>query len=136
MIAAETNLMTIARMDTYTLIEAVREGLPYQVGEALQDALTLNSQELAELTGMSERTLANRKRSGSFTASESDHLIRITRVYTRALEFFGSAPQAVAWLKKPALALDDRTPLSLLDTEVGADAVLRLLGQLKYGVLP
>jgi putative toxin-antitoxin system antitoxin component (TIGR02293 family) len=113
-----------------------REGLPYQVGEALQDALGLNSRELAELTGMSERTLANRKRSGSFTASESDHLIRITRVYTRTLEFFGSAPQAVIWLKQPALALDDRTPLSLLDTEVGADAVLRLLGQLEYGVLP
>lgn len=136
MIAAETNLMTIAQMDTYALIEAVREGLPYQFGEALQDALGLNSRELAVLTGMSERTLANRKRSGSFTASESDHLIRITRVYTRTLEFFGSAPQAVTWLKKPALALDDRTPLSLLDTEVGAEAVLRLLGQLEYGVLP
>ncbi len=118
------------------LIDAVREGFPYRAFEDIREATAISSKKLAGLMGISERTLANRKRSGHFTPQESDHLLRIARVYARAHDYFGSYEQASAWLKKPALALADETPLSLLDTELGAEQVMSLLGQLEYGVLP
>lgn len=119
-----------------TLIEAVREGFPYPVFDEVRMATALSAKELAALLGISERTLTNRKRSGRFIPQESDHLLRIARVYARAHDYFGSREQATAWLRKPALALGDLTPLSLLDTELGAEQVITLLGQLEYGVLP
>jgi putative toxin-antitoxin system antitoxin component (TIGR02293 family) len=122
--------------DARALIEAVREGFPHRAFEEVRAVTGVSSRELAALMGISERTLTNRKRSGRFTPQESDHLLRIARIYARAHDYFGSREQAGAWLKKPALALGDETPLSLLDTELGAEQVMTLLGQLEYGVLP
>jgi putative toxin-antitoxin system antitoxin component (TIGR02293 family) len=65
-----------------------------------------------------------------------DRLLRVARVLSRTFDLFEDRAAALVWLKTPEVALDDVTPLSLLDTEVGAQEVLRLLGQLAHGVLP
>jgi putative toxin-antitoxin system antitoxin component (TIGR02293 family) len=57
--------------------------------------------------------------------------LRIARVYARAHDFFGTQHRASAWLKKPALALGEHTPLSMLDTELGAGGVMTLIYQLE-----
>jgi putative toxin-antitoxin system antitoxin component (TIGR02293 family) len=118
------------------LIDAVREGLPYATFEEVREALGISGKELAALMGVPARTLNTRKHAGRFTPQESDHLLRIARVYARAHDFFGTQHQASAWLKKPALAFGEHTPLSMCDTELGAEQVMTLLYQLEYGVLP
>ncbi|MEX2534946.1 MAG: antitoxin Xre-like helix-turn-helix domain-containing protein [Trueperaceae bacterium] len=119
-----------------SLIEAVREGLPYALFEDLIQALELSHRELAGIIGLPLRTLNNRKHAGRFTPQESDHLLRVARVYGRVVEFFGHRDRARDWLKRPAFAFDEKPPLSLLDTELGAEAVSTLIGQLEHGVLP
>jgi putative toxin-antitoxin system antitoxin component (TIGR02293 family) len=57
-------------------------------------------------------------------------------VVSRTFNLFEDQAAAILWLKTPEIAFDDVTPLSLLDTEVGAQEVLRLLGQLAHGVFP
>lgn len=121
---------------TDALIEAVREGLPYATFEEVREALGISGKELAALMGIPSRTLNARKHAGRFTPHESDHLLRIARVYARAHDFFGTRHQASAWLKRPALAFGEHTPLSMCDTELGAEQVMTLLYQLEYGVLP
>ena len=118
------------------LIKAVREGLEYSYFEALQSDLELSQQALTELLAITPRTLQNRKHLGRFTPQESDHLLRIARVFTQVKAFFGTAEQARDWLKKSAYAFNDQTPLSLLDTEIGAEQVTILIKRLDYGVLP
>lgn len=122
--------------DRAVLIGAVREGLSYTLFEDLAEALELAHKDLATLLGIATRTLNTRKHTGRFTPQESDHLLRIARTYARALDFFGTPQQARAWLKRPAFAFGEETPLSRLDTELGAEGVVTLLGQLEHGVLP
>ena len=118
------------------LVRAIREGLAYPYFEALQADLEVTKQQLADVMGINKRTLQNRKQAGRFTPQESDHLLRIARVFAQAHFYFGTPEQARAWLKKPGYAFKEESPLSLLDTEVGAEQVLTLLKQLEYGVLP
>ena len=118
------------------LIKAVREGLEYSYFETLQSDLGLSQQALAELLAITPRTLQNRKHSGRFTPQESDHLLRIARVLAHVKAFFGTLEQSRNWLKKPAYAFNDQTPLSLLDTEIGAEQVTILIKRIDYGVLP
>ena len=54
----------------------------------------------------------------------------------RAEEVFEAGEPAQAWLKTQNPALGDVTPLSLLDTDLGADAVLNTLGRIEQGVFP
>lgn len=131
-----TQIIGVAINTTPDLIAAVRQGLPFAVFTTLQETLNIPAATLAQLIGVPVRTLNRRKHEGHFKPDESDSLVRIARVVSRVLDFFEDTAEALHWLKTPAMAFDDSTPVSLLDTEVGAQEVLRLLGQLEHGVFP
>lgn len=59
----------------------------------------------------------------------------MTAVHARAVEVIGSEERALRWLGSPIPALDYATPVSLLTSEEGRDAVLDVLGRLEHGVL-
>ncbi len=131
--------MTVQQLvhgDGRGLISAVREGLPFESFTTLRDTLELSTDELAQLLGIPRRTLTKRQKDGIFTRSESNALSRVARIYREAVSFFENEERALRWLKTPLPALDNRTPLSLLDTDPGAEAVSILLRQLAWGIYP
>lgn len=130
------DLLGLELVSTGDLIGAVRRGLPYATFERLQSTLGISAQTLAGLVGLPVRTLNKRKHEGRFSESESDDLVRVARVVSATFGFFNEPAAARAWLGAPETALDGETPLSLLDTEVGAQEVLALLGRLEHGVFP
>ena len=117
------------------LITAVRQGLSFESFVALRDALGVSTDELARLLGIPRRTLTKRQSEGVFKLAESNAISRIARVYKEALDFFSDDADALRWLKTPLPALGG-TPLNLLDTDPGADAVSTLLTQLAWGLYP
>ncbi len=126
-------LQQLVQDDSVELIAAVREGLAFESFVALRGALELSTDELAQLLGIPRRTLTKRQSEGVFKVSESNAISRVARVYKEALSFFGDYPDTLQWLKTPLPALAG-TPLSLLDTDPGADAVSTLLKQLAWGI--
>ena len=52
----------------------------------------------------------------------------------RAAEVFESQDLAFDWIKTPNASLDGFTPLSMLDTELGAETVLDMLGRIEHGI--
>lgn len=65
---------------------------------------------------------------------ESERLLRLARAAARSEEIFGNLGEGVAWLKLPNATLDGNTPLLLLDTYVGVDWVMDMLGRIEHGV--
>ena len=116
-------------------IRAVREGLPFSSFVTLREALELSTDDLSRLLGVPRRTLTKRQQEGRFNLSESNALSRVARVYREAAAFFGDETEARTWLKTPLPALGG-TPLGLLDTDPGAEAVSVLLRQLVWGLYP
>lgn len=123
----------LARGDSEKLITAVRAGLSFESFTALRDALELSTNDFAHLLGIPRRTLTKRQSEGVFKLSESNAISRVARVYQEALDFLGDEEDALRWLKTPLPALS-AAPLSLLDTDPGADAVSTLLTQLAWGI--
>lgn len=68
------------------------------------------------------------------TPEESAKLVRLARVAWRAQEVFEDLDKAIDWLKSPNRALEGHPPIALLDTEVGAESVLDVLGRIEHGV--
>ena len=112
----------------------VRAGLRFSALEALQRRYQITSAQIRELIDISERTLARRKLEKTLSKSESDRLYRVARIAAYAEEVLGSAQAATAWLKTPLPSLGQVTPLSLLDTDEGAQHVTDILGRIDYGV--
>jgi putative toxin-antitoxin system antitoxin component (TIGR02293 family) len=56
-------------------------------------------------------------------------------VLDRAVEVIGDKNAALRWMGTPVQALDYSTPVSLLGTRKGREAVMVVLGRLEHGVL-
>ena len=119
---------------TLDWIGIVRRGISAAAIEALANAVKLSHSELARALGIPERTLARRKREGTLSSEESAKLLRLARAVGRANEVFEDSEAALHWLKSPNSALSGATPLSVLDTEIGAESVLDTLGRIEHGV--
>lgn len=115
-------------------IRMIRGGIPAAAVEPILDAVRLSQAELGQALGIPERTLARRKREGVLNSEESSKLLRLARVISRASEVFDDSAAAVDWLKSPNAALRGNAPLSLLDTDIGAESVLDTLGRIEHGV--
>ena len=115
-------------------VAVIRQGLSSAAVDSLVETLRVTQSELAAALGIPERTLARRKKEGRLNSEESSKLVRLARVVGRAREIFEDPDTALDWLKSPNAALSGATPLSLLDTDIGAESVMDTLGRIEHGV--
>lgn len=115
-------------------VALIRHGLPSVAVDALSRAVRITQADLAGALGIPERTLARRKREGLLNSEESAKLVRLARAVERAEEVFEDFDVALNWLKSSNAALAGATPLSLLDTDIGAESVVDTLGRIEQGV--
>lgn len=115
-------------------IALVRRGISAGAVDAAVRVLGIGQAELARALDIPERTLARRKKEGVLNRDESGKLVRLARVVARAVEVFEDEAAALDWLKAPNAALGGASPISLLDTDLGSDAVLDTLGRIEHGV--
>lgn len=117
------------------LREVLREGLPFRALESLAKAMEVQTAALTKIIRVAPRTLARRKGSESnFSSIESDRIYRVARIMSLSIEVLGSKEKAKEWLSRPSRALGGESPLSLLDTDVGAKQVEEVLGRITHGV--
>lgn len=117
------------------LRKKVEHGFAYSAFERLRAAIDLPAGEVAALVQIPERTLARRKQKGTLRPTESERVLRIARVLTKAVGLFeGDREAALAWLAAPNRALGAERPLDLARTEVGAREVEDLIGRLEHGI--
>ena len=78
--------------------------------------------------------MERRKVSGRLLPEESERVYRLAKVVALAESVLGAREKARHWLNTPNRALGNVTPLSLLETEAGADEVTNVLGRIEFGV--
>jgi putative toxin-antitoxin system antitoxin component (TIGR02293 family) len=115
-------------------VTAVRQGLPFAALEALTSALQLDLHAIGSALGIAPRTLARRKHEKQLSPLESDRLYRIAFVLSLAASTLGEVDKARTWLHRSNRALGGTTPLSMLDTEIGARKVEQTLLQMTHGI--
>ena len=117
--------------------QLISQGISLQAFKVFIVHVPLNTSELASILNVSDKTISRNKSAhggGKLSVRESDQLWRLAEVLDEATELLGTKAAASMWLRQPAIALDGQKPISLLSTSVGAEAVLELIGRLKYGV--
>jgi putative toxin-antitoxin system antitoxin component (TIGR02293 family) len=116
-------------------VEAIREGLPFVSVSSAAEALGLSEEQVLTALRIPKRTAARRKAgNGRLSPTESERVLRLSRAIARATDVLGDRENAASWLLGINRALGGVTPLSLLDTDVGLQQVLDILGRIEYGV--
>lgn len=115
-------------------IDLVRKGIPAPAIDAVIQLVNLRQIELSRALDIPERTLVRRKKEGVLNREESGKLLRLARIVERAAEVFEEGPAALDWIKSPNASLGGATPLSMLDTDLGAGSVMDTLGRIEHGI--
>ena len=113
----------------------IARGVPVRSAEVLKNALQVSDSVLAQLLGVSEKTLSRARGAGaSLNTVASDRLFRVARVTALARDVFESSDASVSWLRRPQPGLGGQVPVDLLTTSAGTEEVERLLLRIEYGV--
>lgn len=116
-------------------ISRIKNGLTVEEVSVLTAGLDITEKHLARVAGLSTSTLAIRKKAGRFKPVESERILRVDRIFKRAMEVFNRDRERVKrWMKSPAKALGNVPPIDFLETDIGAREVENLLGRIEYGV--
>ena len=118
--------------------EALSRGLPRSALTHLigQVAVLRDPAGLERAVGVSQRTAQRFKLAPDkkLSPEQSGRAWKFAEILAKATEVLGSQEDAEDWLKRPAMALDQRRPLDLLASPAGAQLVEDLLIRMKYGV--
>ena len=129
-----SKVLQVKQRSALDWISVIRKGISSAAVDSLAKTLRVTQSDLAVALGIPARTLARRKNEGALNSEESAKVLRLARVIARATQTFEGLDAAVTWLKFPNAALSGATPLSLLDTDIGAENVMDTLGRIEHGV--
>ncbi|HKA20678.1 MAG TPA: antitoxin Xre/MbcA/ParS toxin-binding domain-containing protein [Blastocatellia bacterium] len=116
------------------LITAVRRGLRVSAVDAVIEELDAPRTEVLPTLGLARRTIERRKHQGRLLPAESERVYRLAKILAFAESVLGDKQKARRWLSTPNRALGNASPLSLLESEAGADEVTNVLGRIEHGV--
>ena len=116
------------------LISAVRRGLHTSTIDAVIEELDASAGEVLPALRIARRTMERRKVEGRLLPQESERVYRLAKILALAESVLGTKEKARHWLNTPNRALGNVSPLSLTETEAGADEVTTVLGRIEFGV--
>jgi len=130
------SLVGLKVFDPIKIVMMVSEGLPFRALARFQKNTMFSTSDIVELVAIAPRTLHRRKEQGRLAPEESDRLLRVTRVFAKALQLFeGDARAAQGWFRTPSKPLGGEQPFRLAQTDLGAREVEALIDRLEHGVL-
>lgn len=101
----------------------------------VHDAIGLDAKGIATIIDVKASTLEKRAAEAKKLekATQGDRAWRLARIYDFAVEVIGDPSKAARWLRAPNRFMKGRTPIEMLETEVGTQAVEQSLAAIGYG---
>lgn len=120
-----------SRMD---LVELSNEGVTKDALLHLAKYLSFSINQMAQFLPVTERTIQRYTPKKHFNRVVTEQILQIAEVAAKGSEVFESRDNFLAWMDHPCKALDNKTPMSLLNSKFGTDIVLDELGRIEHGV--
>ena len=117
--------------------DLVTKGVPVAAAKQVMGAFRLIKEaQIYQVLGMSAKTMQRRSASAAKTldSNASDRALRLVSVTSQAIDVLSSQEAAERWLSSPAMGLDRRMPIDLLQSTEGTEMVKTLLTRMDYGV--
>lgn len=121
-------------MPGYAVAGAVRDGiLPGELQTLIDRGYSRSG--VVRIIGPRSTIERKLKHDVCLDPQESDRLARMVRVIGQAEQVFGNPDKARHWMERPSSRLPGgESPLSLLDTDSGTQAVTERLMQIEHGI--
>ncbi len=116
------------------VIRTARAGIKTGYFLELGARMGFSMQELATVLNVSLRTLQRYDADQVLDADQSAKVISLELLNGHGIEVFGDQHSFNEWLRIPVAELDDKSPLSYLDTPFGFMVLEQILGRIEHGI--
>lgn len=123
-----------AETSAIDLVELSRKGIKKSALSNLSKALDIPMKRLAKLLPVTERTLQRRAANTLLNSTTSQQVILLGQLIAKGEEVFGDRQTFQSWVNQPNTALGGYTPLNMMDTTIGIQLVMDVLGRVEHGV--
>lgn len=117
------------------MYDLAKYGLDTSVVMEMESVYSIPKKQMASLIGVSEKTYYTAISKEKLDSDRSDRFLFISKIFDEGEDAFGSKENFKTWLYKSHPSLDNHTPIELLETLNGAQAVRAEIIRTKYGVL-
>ena len=114
------------------LAEAIEKGLPVGTVKRISHLFAPDDPTFSNRI-VPRATLARRKKLRILSPEESDKAARLARLWALSVSVWKSDEDARRFLFEPHMLLNERAPIDVAQTAVGARMVEEILGRLEYG---
>ncbi|UXN66828.1 DUF2384 domain-containing protein (plasmid) [Phyllobacterium sp. A18/5-2] len=122
-----------AARSPFGLMSRIEEGLPIGALERVAHLLAPSDAQF-KYRLIPKATYERRKAALRLSSDEGTRLARVARVWSLALDVWQTEEDARDFLFRSHPMLEDRRPIDVvIQSEIGAELVLDILGGLKYG---
>ncbi len=126
---------SLGNSNAYKLIDIVEKGIDYRSFAAMMDKHFFTILEWCQFLNLSERTLQRYKTDRkTFDSTTSEKILKLTMLFKYGEEVFSDKGNFHDWLYEPLIALNGKTPKSLLVTDIGIGLVKNVIGRIEHGV--
>ena len=121
-------------MNPFQLTDTAEKGVSVSLFEPLVQQSGYSKAAIADFIRIDVRTISNYKNKNKhLTKTDAEHLLKLSDLFEKGNEVFGSTEEFVRWLGKLAYGLDNRTPEKLLRYISGIELIARELIRIEYG---
>jgi putative toxin-antitoxin system antitoxin component (TIGR02293 family) len=118
----------------FELVNYIKKGVQKNVLEKTMAKTGLSIEEMASILHTTDRTLRRYKSKTILNPEQSERLVELGVLYSRGQELFGSLDLFKTWMESDLVALSGNNPKQFLDTSLGIQLLLQLLGRIEYGI--
>ena len=118
----------------YELNELVIQGLPKDCLIQTVKHLSSDNKQQKQLQARVISPATFKRRKDVLTAQESERVERLARIYASALDVWGDQDDAQKYLFTPNQLLNDKSPIDVCFTELGARLVEETIEKIRYGL--
>ncbi|UXB11884.1 DUF2384 domain-containing protein [Aeromonas dhakensis] len=116
----------------------ILSGFSFEVMTQLSTLMKVDEVTICKLVNISYVTYTKNKKQGKnvFSTEQSVRLYMFIKTLDAALQLSdGDNSTALQWLKLPSKALGGESPIQMLRTPPGTEAVMDLIGRIEHGVI-
>ena len=122
-----------ASRSAFGLLSSIEAGLPVKALDRMALLLAPDDTQF-KYKLVPKATYERRKSKHRLSSDEGIRLARLARVWGLALDVWQTEAEARDFLFRPHAMLEDRRPIDVvIQSEIGGELVLDILGSLKYG---
>ena len=119
----------------WDLLDLSKKRLKKSVLGSIASQLGVPLEKIVEALGLSQSAFDGQSADELFSVQISEHILKMAELISRGRDLWGDEQAKFKeWLQSEVQALDGKRPSELLDTILGIDMVITIIGRIEHGV--